>query len=110
MFKSSLTLVSASILLAFASISPAQAAVDANAAQALFKSNKCTTCHAPDKTKSGPSLKTIAADNKGKANAQDAVVKQITTGPKLKAGGEHMVIGTKDPKELKNLADWILAQ
>ena len=110
MFKSSITVVSASILLAFASIAPAQAAVDANAAQALFKSNKCTTCHAPDKTKTGPSLKSIAAELKGKADAQDKVVKQMTTGPKLKAGGDHAVIGTKDPKELKNLADWILAQ
>lgn len=110
MFKSSLTVVSASILLAFASIAPAQAAVDANAAQALFKSSKCSTCHAPDKTKTGPSLKAIAASQKGKADAQDAIVKQISTGPKLKAGGEHAIIGTKDPKELKNLADWILAQ
>jgi len=110
MFKSSLTLVSASIVLAFASVAPAHAAVDADAAQALFKKNGCTKCHAPDKTKTGPSLKAIATDLKGKADAQDKVVKQITTGPKMKEGGEHAVIGTKDPKELKNLADWILAQ
>lgn len=110
MFKSSLTLVSASVMLAFASLAPAHAAVDADAAQALFKKNSCTKCHAPDKTKAGPSLKAIAADLKGKADAQDKVVKQITTGPKMKEGGEHAVIGTKDPKELKNLADWILAQ
>ena len=107
MFKSSLALVSASILLAFASAAPAYAAVDADAAQALFKKNKCNTCHATDKTKTGPSLKAIAAELKGNP---DKVVKQMTTGPKLKAGGEHAVIGTKDAKELKNLADWILAQ
>jgi cytochrome c len=110
MFKSSLTVVSASIMLAFASMAPAHAAVDADAAQALFKKNNCGTCHAPDKTKAGPSLKAMAADQKGKADAQDKVIKQITTSAKLKQGGEHKVIDTKDPKELKNLADWILAQ
>lgn len=110
MFKPSLAIVSASLLLAFASLAPAHAAVDANAAQALFKKNKCNTCHAPDKTKTGPSLKAIALDLKGKADAQDKVVKQISTGAKLKQGGEHMIIDTKDPKELRNLADWILAQ
>ena len=62
MFKSSIALVSASILLAFTSIAPAYAAVDADAAQALFKKNKCNTCHSPDKTKTGPSLKGIAAE------------------------------------------------
>lgn len=110
MSRSFLTLVSASVVLAVASMVPAHAAVDADAAQALFKKNKCATCHAPDKTKAGPSLKSIAAEYKGKADGQDKVVKQISTGPKLKAGGEHAVVDSKDPKELKNLADWILAQ
>jgi len=113
MFKSSLTLISASIMLAFASMAPAHAAVDAAAAQALFKKNGCTACHSPDKAKKGPSLKKIATDNKGKADAQDKVVKTISTGPKIKIDGAeeaHKIIDTKDPKELKNLADWILAQ
>ena len=110
MSRSLLTLVSASVVLAVASMVPAHAAVDADAAQALFKKNKCGTCHAPDKTKSGPSLKCIAAEHKGKADGQDKVVKQISAAPKLKAGGEHPAIDTKDAKELKNLADWILAQ
>src|SRR5665647_3655541 len=105
MFKSTLTLVSASVMLAFASMVPANAAVDADAAQALFKKNGCTACHAVDKTKKGPALKKVAADLKGKADAQDKVIKDITAG----ANG-HKVIDTKDPKELKNLADWILAQ
>ena len=41
------------------------------------------------------------------------MIKDITTGPKIKVDGAeetHKVIDTKDPKELKNLADWILAQ
>lgn len=113
MFKSSLTLVSASAMLAFASFSPAHAAVDADAAQALFKKNDCTKCHSVDKTKKGPSLKTIAASHKGKADGQDKVIKNMTTGPKIKLDGAeeaHKIIDTKDPKELKNLADWILSQ
>lgn len=114
MLKSSLTLVSASVVLAFASMVPAHAAVDADAAQALFKKNDCTKCHAVDKTKKGPSLKKIAAKYKGKADGQDKVVKNITTGPKVKLDDgteeEHKKIDAKDPKDLKNLADWILAQ
>ena len=114
MFKSTLTIVGASVMLAFVSVGPAQAAVDADAAQALFKKNDCTKCHSVDKTKKGPALKKIAADLKGKADAQDKVIKNMTTGPKVKLQDgteqEHKIIDTKDQKELKNLADWILAQ
>ncbi|NDP38535.1 MAG: c-type cytochrome [Rhodoferax sp.] len=93
---------------------PTRAAADPDAAQALFKANDCTKCHAVDKVKKGPSLKKIAADLRGKADAQDNVIKNITTGPKIKlADGteqEHKIIDSKDQKELKNLADWILSQ
>ena len=91
---------------------PAQAATDMDAAQALFKKNDCAKCHAADKTKKGPSLKKIAA--KLRAENQDKVIKNITTAPKVKLDDgteeDHKVVGTKDPKELRNLADWILAQ
>ena len=114
MFKTTLSVVSASILLAFASLAPAHAAVDEDAAKALFKKNDCTKCHSVDKAKKGPSLKKIAADLKGKPDAQDKVIKNMTTGPKVKLQDgteqEHKVIDTKDDKELKNLADWILSQ
>ncbi|NDP38534.1 MAG: c-type cytochrome [Rhodoferax sp.] len=114
MFKTTLSVVSASILFAFASVVPAHAAVDEDAAKALFKKNDCTKCHSVDKTKKGPSLKKIAADLKGKPDAQATVIKNMTTGPKVKLQDgteqEHKVIDAKDDKELKNLADWILAQ
>ena len=114
MFKSTLTIVGTSVMLAFVSMAPAQAAVDADAAQALFKKNDCTKCHSVDKTKKGPSLQKIAADLKGKPDAQDKVIKNMTTGPKVKLQDgteqEHKIIDTKDDKELKNLADYILAQ
>ncbi len=110
----SLSLLSASLILAIASGTPVQAAVDADAAQALFKKNDCTKCHSVDKTKKGPSLKKIAAKYKGKADGQASAIKNMTTGPKVKLddGSEedHKVIDTKDAAALKNLADWILSQ
>ena len=89
------------------------AAVDADAAQALFKKNKCNTCHAADTAKKGPSLKAIAAKYKGKADGEAAVVKAMTAGPKIKTADgeeEHKILDTKDAAAQKNLADWILAQ
>jgi cytochrome c len=92
----------------------AHAAVDEAAAKALAKSNDCFKCHAVDKDKKGPSLKKIAAKHKGKADAEEVITKSITTGPKVKMDDgkeeKHTVIETKDPKELKNLVSWILAQ
>ena len=114
MFKSTLTIVSASLMLAFASVAPAHAAVDADAAQALFKKNGCTKCHSVDKTKKGPSLQKISAKYKGKADGQEKIIKNMTTGPKVKLDDgseeEHKIIDSKDQAAIKNVADWILAQ
>jgi cytochrome c len=79
--------------------------VDAEAAKALARQNGCFKCHSADKEKQGPSFKATAAKYKGKADAEQSIINQITTGPK-----DHMIIKTKDPAELKNLAEWILAQ
>lgn len=89
--------------------------VDADAAQALAKKNDCFKCHAIDKTKKGPSLKKIAAKYKGKgAEGEEKILKNITTGPKVKledgSEEEHKIIDSKDPKAIKNLIDWILSQ
>jgi len=108
----------ASTLLALSTIvlvsSPAVAAgVDAEAANALAKSNGCFKCHALDKTKKGPSYKKIAAKYKGKAEGEEKLIKNFTTGPKVKLEDgteeEHKIIDTKDMKQLKNLAQWILS-
>jgi len=92
----------------------AQAAVDADAAQALAKKNDCFKCHAIDKTKKGPSYKKIAAKYKGKPEGEEKAIKNMTTGPKVKLedGSEedHKIIDTKDQAALKNLAQWILSQ
>lgn len=89
-------------------------AFDADAAKALAKRNDCFKCHAVDKTKKGPAYKKVAAKYKGKeAEGEAKIIKNITTGPrvKLEDGSEedHKIIDTKDPAELKNLAQWILS-
>jgi cytochrome c len=88
--------------------------VDADAAMALAKKNDCMKCHAIDKTKKGPSYKKVAAKYKGKADAEEKLLKNITTGPKVKLEDgteeEHKIIDSKDPKAIKNLIDWILSQ
>jgi cytochrome c len=106
----------ASVVLAVSAtfvMSTASAAVDAEAAKALVKSNDCFKCHAIDKVKKGPSFKSTAVKLKGKADAEAVLIKHMTTGPKVKLddGTEenHKIIDTKDPKELKNVAGWILS-
>ena len=94
--------------------SPAVAAgVDADAAKALAKRNDCFKCHALDKTKKGPSYKKIAEKYKGKAEGEEKLIKNFTTSPKVKLEDgteeEHKAIDTKDMKEMKNLAQWILS-
>jgi cytochrome c len=112
MLKFSPRVLTTSLMLAFASVAPAQTSIDADAAKALFKGNDCTKCHSVDKTKKGPSLKKIAAGQK--TDGQERIIKNITTGPKIQfedgSVEKHKIIDTKDPKELKNLADWILSQ
>lgn len=104
------------MILAFSSallLPAANAAVDEAAAKALAKSSDCFKCHAVDKDKKGPSLKKIAAKYKGKADGEDKVLKFVTSSPMVKIDGKeekHNAVESKDTKEVKNLADWILAQ
>jgi cytochrome c len=50
---------------------------------------------------------------RGKPDAQETVIQHVTSGPTvtLPDGLEirHKIIGTKDPKELANIADWFLS-
>lgn len=86
---------------------------DADAAKKLAKRNDCFKCHAVDKTKKGPSYKKIAEKYSGKADAEAKLIKQITTGPKVKLEDgteeDHKIIDTKDQGEMKNLVRWILS-
>jgi cytochrome c len=93
------------------------AEINEEAAKALAKSNDCFKCHAVDKTKKGPSYKKVAIKYKGKPDAEATLIKQITTGPKVKLTDEsgaiteenHKIIDTKDQSALKNLVGWILS-
>ncbi len=90
----------------------AYAAVDADAAQALLKKSDCLKCHAIDKKKDGPPYKEVAKKYKGKADAEDKLVKHITTSPMVEIDGkkeEHKSIKSKDPAEIKNAVQWILS-
>ena len=104
--------LAALIAAAFAIPLSAAAAADADAAEALLKKNNCSKCHSVDKAKKGPSFKKVAEKYKGKADGEEKIIKNITTAPKVKLDDgteeEHKVIDTKDPKALKNLAQWIL--
>lgn len=107
-------LFAASALLAALTLPSAGWALDADAAQALARQNNCFKCHSVDKKKDGPAYKDVAAKYKGKTDAQDRIVKHLTTGEKAKFPDgheeEHKVIKAKDAADVKNLADWILAQ
>ena len=80
----------------------------------VLKQNDCFKCHAIDKTKKGPSYKKIAAKYKGKeAEGEEKMLKNITTGPKVKLEDgteeEHKIIDITDQAELKKLVRWILS-
>ncbi len=107
-------LLTGSLFVALAGLAPVHAAVDEAAAKALAKKNDCFKCHAIDKTKKGPSYQKIAAKYKEKKLGEKEAIKQMTTSPKVKLEDgteeDHKNIDTKDPKELSNIAQWILAQ
>lgn len=77
------TLLGASLGAVFLLSSPAQA-LDEAAAKALAKKNDCFKCHAIDKSKKGPSLKKISEKFQGKADAEEKIITNITTGPRVK--------------------------
>jgi cytochrome c len=88
-------------------------AVDADAAQALAKKSNCMKCHSVSAKKEGPAFKETAAKYKGKADAEAKLTTHLTTSPKIKVDGaeeEHTNVKSKDPKEISNLVQWILAQ
>jgi cytochrome c len=82
----------------------ASAEVDAKAAQALAKAEKCTKCHDAEKDKKGPSFKSVAAKYKGKADAEAALVKFLSTGP-----NDHAAVSKGDAAATKTMAAWILS-
>jgi cytochrome c len=91
-----------SIMIAAALAVGVAAAGTANASEALAKSSGCLTCHALDAAKKvGPGFKDVATKNKGKADAEAAMVAKLTSAkghPKVKAS----------EAEVKTLVQWVL--
>ncbi|MDT3669094.1 MAG: class I cytochrome c [Aromatoleum sp.] len=91
---------------------PVAAEVDAAAANALVRKSKCLTCHAIDKKKDGPAYKEVAAKHKGKADAEEKLIKHVTVPSKVKVDGkeeDHETLKTDDPVAVKNVVQWILS-
>ena len=87
--------------------------VDADAAQSLAKKSGCMKCHSIDKKKDAPSYQSIAAKYKGKPDSEDKLFKHMTSNPKVKIDGKeetHDSPKSKNEKELRNLARWILTR
>ncbi len=87
--------------------------VDVEAAEALLKANKCAKCHVLDRKKDGPSYKEIAKERAGKADSENALVKHLTTSPKVKIDGveeEHKNIKAKNEAEIRNVVRYILTR
>jgi cytochrome c len=93
---------------------PASAALSEAEMEPFLKKQGCFKCHAMDKTKKGPSYKKIAEKYKGKPEGEDKVIKNITSGNKVKLEDgteeEHKIIELKDQGDLKAVAKWVLSR
>lgn len=106
-------LLSSAVLMASVFVTTAsQAAVDEAGAKNLLNENGCLNCHDVTKTKTARSYKKIAAERKGKADAETAITKHLTQPNTVKIG-EDMVDHPQveaDPAQVKNLVKWILSR
>jgi cytochrome c len=94
------------------SVSIANAAVDAAAAQTQVKDSGCLSCHSVDKKKVASAFKDVAKKYKGNADAEDKLVKHVTLKPMVEQDGEkvpHKALKSTDPAAVKNVVQWILS-
>ena len=99
--------------LAFALGNTQAQSVDVSAAEGLLKKSGCMKCHSVSADKDGPSFKKSAAKYKGKADAEAALYKHLTTGPTVKVDGKeerHEIIKSKDEREIKNAIAYVLSR
>lgn len=94
-------------------VAPVASAADEAAARTLARQSGCFKCHGVDKGKDGPAWREVSTKYVGKGDAEAKLIHHITSGEKVKfADGheeEHKIIKSDDPKEVKNLVDWILS-
>jgi len=113
-FNASKLLKIAALAAAVSFAIPALAAMDDADVEPYLKKQGCFKCHAIDRAKKGPSYKKVAAKYKGKPEGESDVIKQITTGPKVKfddgSQEDHKIIETKDASDLKAISKWILSR
>jgi cytochrome c len=102
--------------IAAATFSTAVLAFDVEAAKEVMKENKCSQCHGLNKDKDAPALTKISAKYKGKADAEEKLVKHLTSSPKVKLSDgseeEHKLMKTtpaKDIAQIKNVIQYILS-
>jgi cytochrome c len=88
-------------------------AQDVAAAEALMKKSGCLKCHSVSAKKEGPPFKETAAKYKGKADAEAALFKHLTTNPKIKVDGNeelHDNLKTKNEADIRNVVKYILTR
>lgn len=99
------------LLVVLVAHSPASMAFDEAAARAFAKQNDCFKCHAPDKTKKGPSYVKIAAKYKAKPDAEAKMLEHALTAQKVKLEDgteeDHKALEKKDTDKIRNLIQWI---
>lgn len=100
--------------LVLAAHSPMAQAANDDAAEALAKAGNCFKCHSIEKAKKAPSYKKIAQKYKGKADAEEALIKHLSASKSVKVedGGDeqHEPPPAKDAADLRNLVQWILSR
>ncbi len=87
--------------------------VNVAGAEGLTKKSGCMTCHSVTQKKDGPSFKAVAEKYKGKADAEAALFKHLTTNPRIKVDGKeelHDSLKTKNEAEIRNVVSWILSR
>jgi len=88
-------------------------ALDEDAANKLMKKSGCLKCHSVSAKKEGPPFKETAAKYKGKADAEQAVYKHLTTNPMIEVDGNkerHEGLKTKKDDEIMNVVRYILSR
>lgn len=88
------------------------AEVNQKAAKSLMKKSGCFKCHSVDKEKDAPPYKEIAAEYKGKPDAEQKLYTHLTTNPKVKVDGKeerHDSLKSKKEKDIRNVVAWILS-
>ena len=88
-------------------------AADDSSTEALLKKSKCSTCHALDKKKVGPSYKDISKKYKDVAGAEQRLYLHLITHPKVNVDGveeQHVSLQSSNEAEIRAAIKWILAR